>query len=74
MSPPQRRGYRWAEMMQRVFAVDVLECGHCGGRRKVLQFLTDPNVIGRILRHLGLATVHSYCTSFLLACHATLKV
>ena len=43
-------------MMQRVFAVDVLECGHCGGRRKVLQNLADPNVIGRILRHLGLAT------------------
>ncbi len=54
--PEVRRGYRWAEMMQRVFAVDVLECGHCGGRRQVLQFLTDPAVIGRILRHLGLAT------------------
>ena len=39
-----------------VFAVDVLECGHCGGRRRVLQFLTNSDVIGRILRHLGLAT------------------
>ena len=32
------------------------ECGHCGGRRQLLQFLTDPAVIGRILRHLGLPT------------------
>ena len=55
-TPGARRGYRWAEMMQRVFAVDVLECGHCGGRRRVLQFLTNPEVIEPILRHLGFAT------------------
>jgi hypothetical protein len=28
-------------------------CDRCGGRRKVLTFLTDPDVIGRILLHLG---------------------
>jgi len=26
----------------------------CGGHRRLLVFLTDPQVIGRILRHLGL--------------------
>ena len=42
--------------MKRIFLADVLSCPHCGGRRKVLTFLTDPDVIRKILRHLGLAT------------------
>ena len=41
----RRRGYRWAEMMRRVCAVDVLECGHCSGRRKVLQFLAANDIV-----------------------------
>ena len=53
--PPLRRYYRWAELMQRVFEVDVLLCEHCGGRRRVLTFLTDPPVLRAILEHLGLA-------------------
>ena len=52
----RRRYYPWAELMKRVFAADVLVCDTCGGRRKVLTFLTDPAVIRRILAHLGLAT------------------
>ena len=39
---------------QRVFKVDVLVCEHCGGRRRVLTFLTDPPVLRAILEHLGL--------------------
>jgi len=50
------RRYSWAELMQRVYAIDVLTCQHCGGRRSVLAFHTDPRVIGRILDHLGLPT------------------
>ena len=49
-----RRGYRWAELMQRVFEIEVLVCDHCGGRRRVLTFLTDPPVLRAILEHLGL--------------------
>ena len=40
-------------MMRRVFGIDVLSCDRCGGRRKVLTFLTDPHVIRRILLHPG---------------------
>ena len=49
-----RRYYRWAELMQRVFEVDVLVCEHCGGRRRVLTFLTDSPVLRSILEHFGL--------------------
>jgi hypothetical protein len=52
---PRRNYYRWAELLKRVFAVDVLKCGGCGGRRKVLAFLTEPRVVERILTHLGLS-------------------
>ena len=43
-------------MMRRVYEIDVLKCPHCGGRRNVLNFLTDPRVIAKILAHLGLPT------------------
>ncbi|MCB9871511.1 MAG: transposase [Planctomycetes bacterium] len=52
----RRRHYPWAELLKRVFAVDVLLCDQCGGRRKVLSFISDPVVIRRILDHLGLDT------------------
>jgi hypothetical protein len=32
--PPTERRPRWAELMQRVFAIDVLVCPSCGGRMK----------------------------------------
>jgi hypothetical protein len=34
----------------------VLTCPHCGGKRKLLAFLTDPRVVEKILAHLDLPT------------------
>jgi hypothetical protein len=51
----RRRRYFLAELMRRVFLFDPLTCNHCGGRRRLLTFLTDQAVIGNILRHLGLS-------------------
>ena len=52
--PCTRRRYSWAEMMQRVFRLEVLICPHCRGPRKLLAFLTDQSVIRKILQHLSL--------------------
>jgi hypothetical protein len=52
--PPRRRVLPWAELLRRVFALDVLVCGKCGGPMTVLAFLTDPAVVEKILTHLGL--------------------
>jgi hypothetical protein len=52
-APPPRR-WRWAELLRRVFAVDVLACPNCGGRMRVLATIDDPEVVRRILTHLGL--------------------
>jgi len=46
--------YSWAELMKRVFDLDALRCEHCGSRRKLIAMITEPIVVRRILRHLGL--------------------
>jgi hypothetical protein len=50
-----RKRYSWAELLRRVFLIDVLLC-QCGGRRRVLAGITDPDTIAEILVHLGLDT------------------
>jgi len=35
--------------------MDVLACGHCGGRLRLIATLHDPAVIRKILAHLALA-------------------
>ena len=46
----------WAELPQRVFREDVLACP-CGGRRRVIAFITERAVVKAILEHLGLPTI-----------------
>ena len=46
----------WADLLARVFDVDVLRCPNCHSRRHLLTPITDPFVIRRILAHLGLPT------------------
>ena len=43
----------WAELVQRVFLTEVRRCP-CGGRRRVLAMIFNPESIERVLRHLGL--------------------
>jgi hypothetical protein len=40
--------------MKRIFAVDILECGRCQGRMRILAVIEQPEVIAKILTHLGL--------------------
>ena len=47
----------WAEMIRKVYEVDPIICPRCGGRMKVVAFLTEPAVVDRIIRHLGLTFV-----------------
>lgn len=44
----------WAELLRKVFAVDVLECPRCVGRIELIAFIAEPAVVRRILDHLGL--------------------
>ena len=49
-----RQRLSWAQLLARVFLIDVLRCPTCGGRRRIVSFLTEPKVVRRILNHLGL--------------------
>jgi hypothetical protein len=52
--PSERRPRRlsWASLMKRVLDVDALSCPKCHVPMIVLAFLTDPDVIYKILKHL----------------------
>ncbi|MCB9879397.1 MAG: hypothetical protein H6835_17520 [Planctomycetes bacterium] len=50
----RRRRYPWAELLRRVFAIDVLVCPHCGGVRRLLAAITAPDAIEKVLRAIGL--------------------
>ena len=50
-----RRHFAWAELLRRIFEIDILACT-CGGRLRFIATIEDPPVVERILRHLGLPT------------------
>ena len=46
------RRRRWAERLRLVFKLDVEVCARCGGEARIVGFVTEPEVIRRILVHL----------------------
>ena len=46
---------RWAQLLKRVFNIDIEQCPHCGGQLKLIAAIEQPAAIARILTHLGLA-------------------
>jgi hypothetical protein len=46
--------YSWAELMKRVWAVDVLECPRCRGRMRMLGAIHPTEATRKILACLGL--------------------
>ena len=53
-SPPSRSRLDWASLLRRVFAIDVLPCDRCGGRRQLLSMITEAKTAQKILNHLGM--------------------
>jgi len=50
------RNYTWAELMKRVWEVDVLECHRCRGRMRIMAAIHSPEAIRGILECLGFPT------------------
>jgi ribosomal protein S27E len=42
------------QRLKRVFGIEIESCQHCGGAVKIIASIEEPQVIGRILEHLGL--------------------
>jgi len=53
-SHPRPRRYAWAELLKRVFSVDVLKCNRCGNTMRILCAINPPDAIRKILDCLGL--------------------
>ena len=52
----------WARLLKRVFNIDVETCGTCGGKMKIIAAVEDPQVIKKILDHLGLPSTPPLAT------------
>ena len=54
--PPRRKrcSAAWAALLSRVWGFDPLLCPRCGSKLRILSPINDPQVIRRILTHLGL--------------------
>ena len=44
----------WARLLKRVFDIDIERCTNCGGKLKIIAVIEEPDVIERVLTHLGL--------------------
>ena len=51
----RRRVLPWAELMKRVFMVDVLACPRCGSSMSIISVLKDPEVVEKFLVCLGIS-------------------
>ena len=45
----------WARLLKRVFEIDIEHCPHCGGTLKIIAAIENPDVIAKLLAHLGLS-------------------
>jgi hypothetical protein len=43
------RNYTWAELMRRVWSIDVLQCPRCGGRMRILAAIHSSEAVRKIL-------------------------
>lgn len=53
---PSKSRIAWARLLKRVFAIDVETCRLCGDKMKIIAAIEEPQVIKKILGHLGLPT------------------
>ena len=60
-SPMRKRGLPWAELLRRVFAIDILKCDQCGGDMKIIAIIPASEATEAILDHLGKGT-HNHAT------------
>ena len=56
----RRRRRLWAQLLRRVYEVDPLTCGHCGGPLRVVAFIQELAASRKILAHLERHGWHQY--------------
>ena len=56
-SPAQRKA--WARLIQKIYETDPLCCPKCCGTMKIIAWVEQPEIIQKILKHVGLWEVKS---------------
>lgn len=51
---PSRCSSTWARLIHRIYGEDPLVCPKCGGRMKIISFITEAATIKQILDHVGI--------------------
>ena len=51
---PKAYSMTWTQRLKRVFAIEIEKCEKCGGPVRIIASIEDPDVIQKILKHLGL--------------------
>ena len=54
---PKAYSMTCAQRLKRVFSIDIEKCEKCGGPVRIIASIEDPDVIQKILKHLGLGSV-----------------
>ena len=57
ISPAQRKA--WARLIQKIYETDPLCCPKCCGTMKIIAWIEQPEIIQKILKHVGLWEVKS---------------
>jgi hypothetical protein len=52
--PSMAHKRNWARLIQKIYEVDPLTCAKCRGRMRIIAFIEDPEIVKKILKHLGL--------------------
>ena len=52
--PASAKRIAWAQLLKRVFNIDISVCSRCRGKVKIIAAIEDPKVIKKILSHMGL--------------------
>ena len=55
----------WAQRLKRIFGIEIEKCDKCGGKVKIIASIEDPDVIEKILKHLGLGAASQIRIPFL---------
>ena len=58
---PAPTSAQWRRLIAKIWEADALTCPDCGAEMRILAFIEEDRVIGRILRHLGLLPDASRC-------------
>ena len=45
--------YLWAQLLARIYGVFALKCSGCGGRVRLIGFITEPATVRQILAYVG---------------------